>query len=153
MFAELKLASYAAAAAGLAYFGIPQEAYCLMAVLIILDTITGSIRAIRIDARSFTSAALRNGALAKLLLLLIPVVVSIVAKIAPEQMREIAMGAVNGSIGILALSEAYSTMANIGAIIGKDGGPESDGVSILISKILEVLKSVMDSFFSAFLKK
>jgi len=145
MFAELKVASYAIAGATFAYLGIPQEAYWLLALLIILDTLTGSLKAIVIDARSFTSAALRNGVLAKLLLLLIPLVVAIVAKSVPHPFNDMVMASVSGSIAILALSEAYSTLSNVGAILSKQGGAEMDGVSFVISKLLGVFKSVLDS--------
>jgi hypothetical protein len=143
--AEIKLACYAFFGALFVYFGIPQEAYWLLAILIILDTLTGSLRAIVIDARSFTSAALRNGVLAKLLLLLIPLVVAIVAKSVPEPFDSMVMASVSGSIAILALSEAYSTISNVGAIISKQGGAEMDGVSFIISKLLGIFKSILDS--------
>lgn len=145
MFTELKLASYAVACATFAYLGIPQEAYWLLALLIVMDTITGSLRAIVLDARSFTSAALRNGILAKMLLLLIPLVVAVVAKSVPHPFDGMVLASVSGSIAILALSEAYSTMSNIGAIVSKQGGTEMDGVSFLISKMLKVIKTVLDS--------
>jgi hypothetical protein len=143
--AELKLAVYAFFGASFAYFGIPAEAYWIMAALILVDTVTGSVRAIRVDARSFTSAALRNGVLAKLLLLLIPLIVAMVAKSIPHPLDAMAMNMVAASIGILAVSEAYSAIANIGAIIKKDGGPESDGVSFVISKILGLLRALLDA--------
>lgn len=143
--AEIKLAIYAFFGASFAYFGIPAEAYWLMAALILVDTVTGSARAIRVDARSFTSAALRNGVLAKLLLLLIPLIVAMVAKSLPDPIDAMAIKTVSASIGILAVSEAYSAIANIGAIIKKDGGPESDGVSFVISKLLGILRALLDS--------
>jgi hypothetical protein len=145
MFAEIKLAIYAFTAGCLAYFGIPAEAYGLLALLIVLDTLTGSLKAIVLSPRSFTSADLRNGVLAKLLLLLIPLVVAIVSKSVPQPFDAMVLSSVAGSIGILAVSEAYSILSNVGAIVSKKGGSEMDGVSFVISKLLSIFKAMLDA--------
>jgi hypothetical protein len=145
MFNELKIATYAVVGGTFAYFGIPQEAYWVLAALILLDTFTGAIRALIVDARSFTSAALRNGALAKLLLLLIPVLLALLSKAVPAPADSLVLSSVNGTIAVIALSEAYSILSNIGNILGKNGGSEMDGISFIISKLLALIKSVLDS--------
>lgn len=145
MLQEIKTFSYALVGGAFAYLGIPQEAYWILAALIVLDTFTGALKAIILDAKSFTSAALRNGVLAKLMLLLIPLIVALVGKSVPDPFEGIVMASVSGSIAILALSEAYSTLSNIGAIVSKKGGSEMDGVSFIISKLLKLIKSILDS--------
>lgn len=145
MLNEIKVIAYAAFGASFAYFGIPQEAYWILASLILLDTLTGAMRAIVVDAKSFSSCALRNGALAKLMLLLVPVLVAMLSKTVPEPASTMLLSSVDGVIGIIALSEAYSILSNIGKIIGKQDGSEMDGVSFVISKLLSIIKSIFDS--------
>lgn len=142
MFGEIKIASYAVAASVFAYFNIPTEAFAILGALIVIDTITGSVRALTVDHRSYSSALLRNGLLAKLTLMLIPLVLALVGKAVGIDMTAM----VSGAIGILVVSEAYSIIANIGQITAKnEKSAESDAVSFLISKILAVLKTVMDA--------
>lgn len=142
---ELKLATYALFGGAFAYFGIPQEAYWILAALILIDTFTGAVKALVVDARSFSSAALRNGVLAKLMLLLVPILIALLAKAVPEPGATLLLSSVNGVIAVIALSEAYSILSNIGHIVGKQGGSEMDGVSFVISKLLAVIKSIFDS--------
>ena len=143
MLAEIKIVSYMAVTGAFAWFNVPAEGFAILFGLIVLDTFLGAMRSMIVDARNFTSVALRNGFLSKVILVLLPLIVISVGKGIGMDLSTLA----SASIGILIASEGYSCVANIGQIIAKDANkPESDAVSFVISKILSVLKAVLDGF-------
>lgn len=144
MFPSLKTASYAAGAAIFAYLGISAEMALVLAILLVIDTLTGSIRAMVIDHRNFSSSVLSRGVLSKLMLVLLPLTVALVAKGVGIDLSWL----VSMTMGIIIVSEGYSIVANIGQIYKKDDkGSESDAVSFVISKILAVFRAILDTLF------
>ena len=89
---------------------INPQSYAILGVLIIIDTITGIIRSGVVHGwRSITSHCASVGILAKLMLLLVPLTLSLTAHGVGVELTFIARAALN----ILILSEAYSILSNI----------------------------------------
>lgn len=140
----LGLAKTIALAVGIAYaslmtyLGIDQEAFTLFAVLLVLDYITGVVKAKRLG-HNVSSNKMKYGIISKLVLLFIPLALAILAKILGAQNYDFALYA---GTNLLAVSEFYSIVGNIYAIRTKKELPEYDVVAKIGAKIRSYLQKL-----------
>lgn len=120
-------------------FGIEIEAVMILTILIVIDTITGVVKAIVLTKIKPSSAKFSRGILSKLLLLLIPFVITITGQGAGLNLIWLA----TGSIAMLCLSEAYSIIGNIGAVILKKEILEFDALEFVLKKINKQLAKII----------
>jgi Bacteriophage holin family len=119
-----------------AILGVKYDALFAFGALMIMDVVTGVIASASVNGwRSVTSRRLAFGVLSKLCLLLIPLAVALAALIVGQDMSFL----VTSAISILAVSEAYSITGNVYTIKTGKRVPEFDAVSIILSRIREVL--------------
>jgi phage-related holin len=120
--------------------GLSTEAYGILAVLMLIDTITGVIRSGTIHGwRSVTSHAAEVGLLAKLLLLIVPMVVALTARGAGLDLRWVASGALT----VLIVSEGYSILGNIHSTYLRQDVKEFDAINFLLTKLRDTLERVV----------
>ena len=118
----------------LAYLNIEKEQMMLLAILLVIDYLTGLHKA-RMLGQSITSNKMKYGCISKLLLLLVPIVLAIGAKSAGADFDFALFVGVN----ILIISEIYSIIGNIYSSRTKEELPEWDAVSIIGKKIRNTL--------------
>lgn len=116
--------------------GVKYDAAFAFGALMIIDVVTGIIASASCCGwKAITSRKLIFGVLSKLCLLFIPLAVALVSKVNGNDLSFI----VTSSISILALGEAYSIIGNVYTIKSGKRVPEFDAVSLVLSKIREVL--------------
>ena len=119
------------------YTGLPVEPSAVLAVLMVVDFISGIASAIA-TGDQVTSHRMKIGMISKCGVMTIPLVMALAAK---------GLGAdftwlVGWTVSLFILSESYSIVANIYTARTGIKIPEYDAVSILINK----LKTVLDGF-------
>lgn len=122
---------------GVVFVALPPESYGILAFFMILDTVTGIIRAGIIRGwRSITSHLASVGILAKCLLILVPLLVAVAGHGVGLNLDIIARGALN----ILILSELYSILSNIQSIKQRKEVKEFDAVNYLLGTLRDWLE-------------
>lgn len=114
----------------LSYLEISQEPFTLFAILLIIDYLTGVMKA-KVVGISITSNKMKYGVISKLSLLLIPITIAIGAKAVGADSHHILLA----GMYILIFSEVYSIIGNIYSIRTKEELPEYDAVSVIGKKI------------------
>lgn len=114
----------------LSYLEISQEPFTLFAILLIIDYLTGVMKA-KVLGISITSNKMKYGVISKLSLLLIPITIAIGAKAVGADSHHILLA----GMYILIFSEVYSIIGNIYSIRTKEELPEYDAVSVIGKKI------------------
>lgn len=110
----------------LTYLGLNKEAFTLFAALLLIDYVTGVGKA-WIIGQSITSNKMKYGIASKMVLLFIPIVLAIGAKIIKQDAEDILFVGIN----ILVLSEVYSIIGNIYSMRTKEELPEIDAVAAI----------------------
>lgn len=122
-----------------AFFGLSQIAITMLALLIVIDTITGFTKAwMNWEA---TSKHWSRGIVSKFYLLLIPICISSAWMVAWLDLTSIT----SWTLSMLAFAELYSIIANIYEIKTKKQLPEYDAVSAVIGGLLEVIKKILNN--------
>lgn len=122
------------------YLGLSVENYSILAMLMILDLITGIVRAGVIHGwRSVTSRIATFGILTKLTMILIPLVIALAAKGVGMNLLVVAKMA----LGTMILSEAYSVLGNIQAIRIRKDIKEFDAINLLLTKVRSILEQAL----------
>jgi phage-related holin len=125
-----------------ALIGVEHGVVEAFACLLVFDVITGVAASAKIDGwRSVTSHRLGFGVLAKLLFILVPVSIALAGVVIGQNLQVI----VSSSLSVLALSEAYSVIANLYAIHYGKRVPEFDALSIVLRNIFNMLESLSKS--------
>ncbi len=120
------------------WVGVDVEAFTMFSILLMIDYITGLMKARAIN-ESITSNRMKYGIASKLSLIIIPVALAISGKAMSMDLSSIVFVSMN----ILVLSELYSIVGNVYAIRNKEELPEYDVVSIIGKRIRDMLiKSV-----------
>lgn len=137
----LKLAAHggyvAAFFATTTYLGINHESILVLAAVILLDIITGVLRAATVEGwRAITSSKFSAGVLAKLLLILIPITLALAGRGVGLDLALLAQGA----ISVLILSQVYSIIGNIHAIQTKGDKSEFDAVAVIMRWLRDLLE-------------
>ena len=120
--------------------GLSTDAYGILALLMIIDTVTGVMRSGTLHGwRSITSHAAELGLLSKLVLLLIPLTIALVAKGVGLDVHWVA----TGSLSVLILSEGYSVLGNIQATYTKKDVVEFDAINFLLTRLRDFLEKTI----------
>ena len=114
----------------LTYLNIPIEPFSLLAVLIVIDFITGVWKAHSLGLQ-VTSHKAKYGVVSKFSLLVIPIVMSIGARAIGQNGSDFFTYGLN----LLIVSEVYSTISNIYCLRTKQELPEWDAISLIGKKI------------------
>jgi phage-related holin len=114
----------------LVYFGLEQESILSLTALIIIDYVTGIMKAKRIG-ESITSNKMKYGVASKLILLIIPITIAIGAKGIGIDLTQL----IFISLWLLIFSEMYSILGNIVCYTKGTYLPEIDAASIIAKHI------------------
>lgn len=122
------------------FLGLSTESYGILAMLMVIDTITGVIRAGVVHGwGSVNSHNLSFGVLSKMCLILTPFVVVIAGRGAGIDLSMVAKGA----LSVLILSEAYSILGNTQSIRIRKDIQEFDAINLVLSKLRGVLEKLL----------
>lgn len=120
--------------------GLSTESYAILAGLMMLDTITGVIRAGVVHGwRSVNSHNLSFGILSKMCLILVPLIVAIAGRGSGVDLTLVAKGA----LSMLILSEAYSILGNTQAIRIRKDIVEFDAINFLLTRLRKGLEKLL----------
>ena len=122
-----------------AYLDLRWESLTLLAILLIIDFVTGVTKVFVIDRKHLKSYRAIAGILAKVSILLIPIVLAIVAKQAQYDMAFFT----NTVITMLMLAESFSIIGNIRSIVSRKEVEEIDAMSFVLSKISNMLITLL----------
>jgi len=114
----------------LTYLKIPIEPFSLLALLIVIDFITGIWKAHSLGLQ-ITSHKAKYGIVSKFSLLFIPIVMAIGARAIGQDGGEFFTYGLN----LLIVSEMYSAISNIYCLRTKQELPEWDAISLIGKKI------------------
>jgi len=121
------------------FVGLSMQSFGILAVLLILDVITGIWRSWSMyGGDSVTSAKAINGIISKFLFLLIPLVVAYMGHGAGLNLVAVAQAA----LGILIFATGYSIIGNIYTIRTGVAVKEFDAVRLILSWIEEYLAKI-----------
>ena len=122
------------------FLGLSTESYAILGALMIVDTITGVIRAGVVHGwRSVNSHNLSFGILSKMCLILIPLIVALAGRGSGVDLTIVAKGA----LSMLVLSETYSILGNMQSIRTRKDIAEFDAVNF----VLAGLRHTIEKFF------
>jgi len=138
---RVKLSLYPAVIAFFTYCNRNVEAFAILTALIIIDFFLWITKSyVLYWGKSITSSKARVGILAKLSIVLIPLILWVMGKTVWVEMMRLAPF----SAWLLALAEAYSIVANIAAIrTGKDV-VEFDAISYALKKMLRIIRALLE---------
>lgn len=117
-----------------AYAGLSSEQMVAFTVLIAIDYITGVVKAYHIG-ESITSNRMKYGAISKLSLLVVPIVLGIGSKATGIDFGM----AIGMFVNILIISEMYSSISNVYAITKGKELPEYDALAIVARNVRDYL--------------
>lgn len=124
--------------------GLPEDmavSITVLTVLMVLDFFTGVSAAVQIDGfKSITSKRMIAGIVAKMLILMIPVILLLLGKGIGIDLNEYTQGAVV----ILVISEAYSNLGNIQSFRTGKRVAEVDAVSIVLKKVRDLVLFILE---------
>lgn len=123
----------------MAYLGINGEAFFMLAILLMIDYITGIMKA-RTLGHCITSNKMKYGVISKMSLLFIPIILAIGAKAVGADFKSILTVGIN----ILVISEIYSVIGNVYSIRTKNELPEYDAVAMIGHKLRSILIKLSD---------
>lgn len=120
--------------------GLSTEAFAIFGALIVIDTLTGIIRAIKVHGgRSVTSMKLTSGVISKLLIISVPLIIAWAGRGAGLPMTAVAQGA----LSMLILAEAYSILGNIHAIRTGKNLKEFDAVTWILDRVRTTIETYL----------
>lgn len=122
-----------------AYLGIEVETFLILMVFMVMDSVLGAIKALRLGNR-FSFQKMLWGYTLKLCFLIIPLTLALLGKSLGYDFHS----AVNITISILTVAEAYSIIGNIYAAKNKVEMEKLDAVSLLLIYIRKSIKKVLD---------
>jgi toxin secretion/phage lysis holin len=122
--------------------GLSTESYAILAVLMLIDTITGVIRAGVVHGwRSVNSHNLSFGILSKMCLILVPLIVAMASRGSGLDLTLVA----KGSLSAIILSEAYSILGNVQSIRIRKDIQEFDAIHFILVKLRKILEKLLVS--------
>jgi len=136
----IKTIIYPTVAIACAYLQLDQELVAILSILILVDFITGVMKAYRIK-EPITSARMWSGAVSKFLLITIPFILALCFKAVWGDTHKI----LSAMLSILVVAETYSSIANIAQIIKWEAITEFDVITLVLTKILKKLKTIIES--------
>ena len=124
----------------LTYTGIDVEVFGIFSALIVVDFVTGILKARRLNQR-VTSNRAKYGVASKFSLVLLPIVMAAGAKAIGQDASTLFVWGMN----LLIISEVYSVIGNIYTIRSGDELPEWDVISLLGRSIREKFERGADA--------
>lgn len=123
-----------------AYLGLSMESFGILAVLMLIDTVLGIIRAGVVHGwREVTSHKASFGILSKLAMISVPVVVALAGKGVGINLVAVASGA----LSMLIVSETYSILGNVQSIRIRKDIKEFDAVNYTLSRVRDLLEKTL----------
>ena len=123
-----------------AFVSLGHDSYTILAIFMIIDTITGILRSGTIHGyRSVTSHNLSMGIVKKGLVIIIPLLIAVAGQGVGINLVFLA----KSTLSILILSELYSILSNIQSIRLKRDVQEFDAVNFLLSKLRDILEKTL----------
>ena len=123
----------------LQFLDIDAKKLSILVMLMCIDMLTGTLKAYRIR-ENITSRRWIAGFLSKLLVLLVPFTIALMAKGVEFDIKWF----IEFSISLMIVSEAYSILGNIYTFRTGAEVAEIDALSYLIKKIREVLENMIE---------
>lgn len=136
----IKTTIYPIIAVGATYLWLNNEVFWILAMLIVIDFITGIIKAYRIWDK-VTSKWMWVWQASKAFLLLIPILVSLWFKAIWEDWTKV----LTSLLWILIVAEIYSSVSNIMQIIKGKYIEEFDVITLILSWVLGKIKTVLEN--------
>ena len=127
------------------YLGVDVEVFAILMSFMCLDSILGGIKAIRLG-EEFRFKKMLWGFILKLCFLIVPLVLALLGKSVGYDFHL----AVNVTISILTVAEAYSIIGNIYSAKNKVKIDKLDAVSILLFNIRKIIKKILDLLMKKF---
>jgi small basic protein len=127
------------------YLGIDVEVFAILMVFMCLDSVLGAIKAIRLGER-FKFKKMLWGFILKLCFLIVPLVLALLGKSLGYDFNL----AVNITISILTVAEAYSIIGNIYSAKNKIKIEKTDAISVMLLNIRKVIKKILDLLMKKF---
>jgi phage-related holin len=133
---------FAGLTGAITYIGINPKAIYILAILMVIDVTTGITKAIVVHGkRSYRTMKLTAGVIAKLMILLIPLVLALTGHGVGVNLLFL----VSASITILIFSETSSILGNIHAISKKRDTDEFDAVALIVAIFRGVVERYLES--------
>ena len=121
-------------------FGLSTHSYAILALFIMIDTVTGVLRAGLLHGwREVTSFKFTTGFISKLLVILIPAMIALCGKGVGLDLTFLAKSA----LGMLILAQFYSILGNIHDIKIRKDVREFDAVSWVIIHLQSVVEKIL----------
>lgn len=130
--AFIPLASY------IGYLGIDKEKLAILAILMSIDMVTGTIKAY-VTKTDITSRRWVAGFLSKMVVLLVPFTIALMAKGVDFDIKWF----VGLCISILVVAEAYSIVGNIHTIKTGEVVREIDAVSAIVQALRKIFENLL----------
>ena len=125
-----------------AYTDINAEAFTILAIFLVFDTITWVIKVIAVGKKP-TSRRFIVGVVSKLLMLTVPLVISLLAKVVTGNDVSWFIWA---SVWLLALAEAYSIIQNVVSIKLQKEIEEYDAITVVLTYILSQIRKILENW-------
>ena len=125
-----------------AWYSIPNDILMIYIILILIDVLTGVIKAITLDGLKVKSKLLNVGIISKVLTLIIPLVLVLMFKSLNLESKFL----ISSVLSILCLSEGYSILGNIYSIRTKQDVEEFDSITYLLTWARCILKKLLLKF-------
>lgn len=121
------------------YFNISSESLGILAILLVIDYMTGIAKTYVINKEDIRSYRAIAGIIAKVSVLLVPITLAVAAK----QINYDLSAFVDTVISMLVLAEVYSIIGNIRSI--QSGKPvyEIDAVSFVLGKVSNMIEELL----------
>lgn len=133
--------SYASIILLLSYTDIRPESFWILWFFLVMDTITWVTKVIAIWWKP-TNRRFILGVISKLLLLMVPLMLSLLAKVTvPDREIQKMLGM---AMGLLCLAEFYSIIQNIVSIRLRKEVEEYDAITKVFVYILKYIRSILD---------
>jgi putative effector of murein hydrolase LrgA (UPF0299 family) len=124
----------------LQYINIDANLILIYATLLGIDSVSGWIKAWRIDPKSVKSSIAISGLMSKMIMLLVPVVIGLCVKALGQNSSWL----VNVVFSVLTLAEAYSFLGNVYAIRTRKEVEEWDAVSAVLLGLKRILRKQIE---------
>ena len=125
-------------ASAIAYLGLDAEKLTILALLMAIDMVTGTVKAYIIKA-DITSRRWIAGFLSKIVVLFVPFTIALMAKGVDFDIKWF----VGLCISILVVAEAYSIVGNIHTIKTGEAVREIDAVSAIIQALRKIFENLL----------
>lgn len=122
----------------IAALGLDVTKFFILSFLMVLDLVTGTTKAY-VCKEDVTSRRLSAGFLSKIMVLLVPLTVALMAKGVEIDMTEL----VRFTVSVLIISEAYSVVGNVYTIKTGEVVKEIDAVSAIVKRIRSAIEIVL----------